>query len=67
MLRGLSELIHIKQWQQCLAYGKDYIRISFKKKMTIKDRKLLEIVQKRNKGVWGKNKVRIIFTEIKSK
>lgn len=35
--------------------------------MTIKDRKLLEIVQKRNKGVWGKNKVRIIFTEIKSK
>lgn len=38
--------------------------------VTIKDRKLLEIVQKRNgmaKRAWEKSNVRIIFTEIKSK
>lgn len=37
--------------------------------MTIKDRKLLEIVQRRNgmaKGSWAKSNGRIIFTEIKS-
>lgn len=38
--------------------------------MTIKDRKLLEIVQRRNgmaKGAWAKSNGRIIFIEIKSK
>lgn len=39
--------------------------------MTINNRKLLEIVQKRNgmaKGAWGKKtNVRIVFIEIKSK
>lgn len=38
--------------------------------MTIKDRKLLGIVQKRNgmaKEAWEKNNIRIIFTEMKGK